>query len=460
MNDEELILRELVRRSKIKLPDLREHLFDKQKEIEADKNRFVAALCTRRAGKSHFAAAKLLISALKHERSINPYIAITRQSAKNIMLPALEELNRMYKIGCTFRHSSLTVGLPNGSEIFLVGADTANFIERLRGPKYPIAIIDEAQSFRKHIKQLVDDVLTAAVADYNGQIFLLGTPGPTTSGYFYDATNGKHGFSVHKWGVLDNPFMPNSSDFIESLLKQKGWTRNNPTFLREWRGIWVEDLDSLVYKFRKDRNVCAAKPEGHEWYRILGVDYGFHDHTAFAILAYSSTHPHVFIEKVFGYPELIPQRTSEIIRALLRQYKPIKIVADTGGLGKSITEEMIRRYSIPMKPAQKTEKQTNIALMNGDFIDGRLFVLDSENDLMDQYLKLDKDDKGLENPSAPNDLCDAVLYAYREARGYSAIEPIPTPKTKEEKWQREEKKIMEQEEAALEKQERQEWWES
>lgn len=460
MNKEELILREYLRRTKKVIPDLRPHLFDKQLRVENDKSRFVAALCTRRAGKSRFAGTKLIIEALKRDNVTVPYVALTRQSAKNIIMPVIRELNIARSLGGQIKESTLTVSFPNGSQIFMVGADTANFIDRLRGGKYPIAIIDEAQSFREHIGSLIDDVLTPAVSDYNGQIYLLGTPGPTPSGYFYDATNGKAGFSVHKWSVLDNPFMPNARDFVANLKKQKGWTDDNPTYKREWLGEWVEDIDSLVYKFNKTRNVFKEKPDNHEWYRVLGIDYGWNDQTAFAVVSYSTTNKNVFVEHAQGFSELHPSLIAEKVKSLVERYSPVKIVADTGGLGKSITEEMVRRYQIPIKPAQKTEKLSFISLLNGDFIDGRLFVHESCRDLMDQYKKLDKDDKGVERSGVPNDLCDAVLYSYREARGYAAQPPPPKPKTVAEKYEQEEKRMLDEEIESWRKQEEREWWEN
>ena len=150
------------------------------------------------------------------------------------MWPVFEELNRKYDIGAELTVSDLEIKLQNGSRIKLFGADQKGFINKLRGPKYPFAAIDEAQAFRKHIEELVDDVLTPATADYeDGQIALTGTPGPVPKGFFHDVSIGKQGFKSFFWTVYNNPYFPRPHEFAEELLKRKGWTRDHPTFRRE-----------------------------------------------------------------------------------------------------------------------------------------------------------------------------------------------------------------------------------
>jgi hypothetical protein len=348
----------------------------------------------------------------------------------------------------------------NNSEIQLVGADTKNFIERLRGIPYASCVIDEAGFFRNHINLLVDDVLTPAIADHNGQIFLLGTPSVRPQGLFYEATVGKAmGFSVHKWSVFDNPHMPNAKKFVQDLMVRKGWTKDNPTYLREWCGEWVEDLDALVYKFKKERNIYEFIPSDFKSNRILAIDYGWHDKTAFAIVSYNNHTPTSYVEHAKGYSELIPSQIAEMIEKLIKKYEPIKIVADTGGLGKSITEEMRIRYGLPIIAAEKKDKQAWISLLNGALIDKQLLVNNKLEELIHQYSTLVKDDDGFEDQQMPNDLCDAVLYAWRESQAHQ-FKPFEIFKTKEEKLNREAEKIWENYEKKLETQEQREWWEN
>jgi hypothetical protein len=197
------------------------------------------------------------LAALTHPNSISIYIALTRASARNIMWQILLNIGSKAGIEIEPKESSLTVRiLETNSEIQLVGADTKNFIERLRGIPYAVALIDEAGFFRDHISLLVDDVLEPSISDLNGQIILLGTPAVRPQGLFYEATMGKaNGWSVHKWSVFDNPHMPNQRAFVDAMMKRRNWTVENPTYQREWCGNWVEDLDALVYKYKTDNVV-------------------------------------------------------------------------------------------------------------------------------------------------------------------------------------------------------------
>lgn len=438
------------------------HLFDKQAKFREDKATFKAAQCSRRAGKSEMAAELLYEVASSHANSTALYVALTRTSAKNIMWPKLQVLKDKFEIDCTLLEGSLEVKLhKNNSRIWLVGADMANFIDRLRGGSYPIGIIDECQSFRTHIKELIDDVLTPAIADYNGSIYLLGTPGPVPAGYFYEATEKRmHGFSVHKWTMLDNPFMPNAKEFMQKILEKNSWTKENPTFRREYLNEWVLDLDSLFYKFNRDANVCEQHKLSDEYNRVLGIDYGYNDKTAFAILAYSDYSPKIFVEHTEAHGEMIPSEIAGRAQQLIKKYNPIKIVADTGGLGKSITEEMVRRYSIPVVAAEKTDKYAYVTLLNGEFIDRNLWVMANNTQLIHQYETLTKSEKDptKEDPALPDDLNDAVLYSYRYIYAYHYQER-KKPKTQQEIYEETEDEIWQTEANLLKEQQNLEWWE-
>jgi len=459
LNEEEQALLQVYKSKFVASEDnLKDLLFKEQLDFYDDPSQFKAALCTRRAGKSYLAGTLLTTTALKIPNSTSLYIALTRASAKNILWPTLLELADQY--GAEPNETDLQLKFPNGSIVWLVGADTKNFIPRLLGGKYPLAIIDEAQRFRAHLAELINDILEPALLDYKGTLVLLGTPGPTPSGYFFDATERKmHGFSVHKWSVLNNPHLGHAKDYMEKVLKDRGWTRDNPTFLREWCGVWVEDPDALLFKYKRGRNDYSVVPEGHEFYSIMGIDYGWNDSTAFVLLKYSPTLRQIYIEHAEKHPELIPSQIAIRIKQLIEKYNPIKIVADTGGLGKSITEEMKRRYGIPIHPADKREKLTNISVMNGDFIDSNLFIHDSLAELKQEYITISRGEDGLEKEGDACDLADAALYAFKEARAYAFTARPEPARTFEERAKLIEDELLEKMEAHARLGEGLEWWE-
>lgn len=394
-------------------------VFDKQEAFLNDPSGIKAALCTRRAGKSYAGGVFLIQGALETPHSLSPYIALTRDSARNIMWPTLEGLNRLLGLNAEMLEARLTMKLQNGSEISLRGADQKNFIERLRGPKYKRAVVDELQSFGEHAQELVDGVLTPALADLNGQLAMFGTPGPKPHGFFYDITTKSTGIPVHRWSILDNPHMPNAKKFIDEMMRRRGWTVNNPTYRREWLGEWVLDTDALVYKFDRNRNVVDSIPFDGTERRILGVDFGYSpDPCAFVILTFMAHDKISYVEYAEEQGELTISEVATKIQSLQAKYKPVKIVADTGALGKMIAAELTKRHQIPILPAEKKEKLMNQQIMNGDFIDGRLMIHKSCTDLMHQLETLTKGEDGEEDPALPNHMGDSLIYSWRESLSY------------------------------------------
>ena len=401
--------------------DFAQDLFGPQKNFVTDPSRFKNALCSRRAGKSWGSSAGLLEAASSTPDTYCPYISLTRKSAKRIIWRILKAHNEVYGLGGNVSEGELSITLPGRSEVFCVGADQDNFVDRIRGIPIKRVIIDEAQSFRSDVLEyLIDEVITPALMDHDGDVWLIGTPGPTPIGYFYDCTQGdQKGWSRHYWTVFDNPHIPKAKSMLEEFLERRGWSIDHPTIQREWFGRWVFDKDATVYKFQPSKNIYDRLPRDREWIKILGVDFGYNDKTAFAVLAYSPHDPRVFIEYCRGYGQMIPSAICTYAKKLMEATGAVKVICDTGGLGKSIAEEMRIRYHLPVEPAEKKEKMANIELFNGDLISGNIKINKKNKELMHQMQTLTKDDKGMEDPHLPNDLCDAVLYPYRFCRHYA-----------------------------------------
>jgi hypothetical protein len=248
-----------------------DHTFPQQKAFILDPSRYVGAQTTVRAGKSTGLSMKFFNKAKQHRRVMLPYIALTRDSARNIMWPILQETADRFKILCDFTESDLTCTVrETESSIKLFGADMKNFIVRLKGIKTPLAAVDECQDFRSHLEDLID-ILTARISDYDdGQIAMTGTPGPVPKGFFFEVSQGKHGFAMHKWKVYDNPYMPNIQQTVDDLKRRKGWDDNNPTYRREWHGEWVADADALVYKYNAQLNNYAFIPQNSgSWHYVI-----------------------------------------------------------------------------------------------------------------------------------------------------------------------------------------------
>lgn len=417
-------------RKRAQLIDFRDPKFPKQDAFVTDPARYIAAQCTRRAGKSNGLALRFGRTLKKYPGCFCPYIALTRESARNIMWDILQEWDDRFKIGARFTIANLTMTTPDESRLQLFGADMKNFIKRLKGIKTPGAAIDEAQDFGTHITQLVDDVLAPTIADYSdGWLALTGTPGPVPIGLFHDITRlRKYGYNIHKWSIFDNPYMPDAAQFVEDYRLKKGWDKQHPTYLREWMNEWVLDLEALVFKYQASLNHFDAAPPSNHWEYVIGVDIGYHDADAIAVVGWSAKDkPSYLVEEHLKEKQGITQLMQQI-EALMEKYKPLKIVMDTGGLGKKIAEELRMRYAIPVEAAEKTRKFEYIELLNDALRNQRFFAKQDsqfaqdatrvkwETDLETEKLKI--------SDHFHSDICDAVLYAFRESLHW-LYEPEP-----------------------------------
>ena len=415
--------------------------FASQNEFINDSNRYIAAQCSRRAGKTNGLAIRFFNTMARHPKSRCIYLALTLDSAMDIMWPVLQEINDLYNLGCTFVDSKHIVTHPNGAQLRLWGADMKNFIKRLKGRKYPGVGVDEAQDFGTHLQSLIDDVLTPSIADYkDGWLALTGTPGPVPQGYFFDITNNnKYGYSVHKWDLMANPFMPNPKDFLTDLMIKREWQENHPTLLREWRNQWVLDVESLWVKYSEQLNHYQELPKEHKWHYLLGVDIGYNDADAIAVIAWSETCNDTYLVEEIIKPKQGISALFTMIETAQKKYDAYKIVMDQGALGKKIAEDLIPRFQVPFVPAEKHEKQTYVELLNDELRRGRFKAKGNSRFAKDSYLIQIDWDKSTPNKiiikkKPHSDIIDAVIYAFRDSFGYTHKKEADKPKYGTKEW--------------------------
>lgn len=408
-------------------------LFSPQTVFINDTSQFIAAQCSRRAGKSNGLALRFFLTMEKHPKSKCIYLALTRDSAKDIMWNVLQELDEKYGIGCAFSESKLTVTHPNGAQLTLYGADQKNFIRRLKGQKSPGIGLDEAQDFGSHIEDLVNAVLTPMMVDYaDSWLAVTGTPGPVPQGWFFDVTHqGKYGYSIHKWTLLENPYLHEPQNFLSGLISRYQWEDNHPTLLREWRNTWVLDVESLWIRYKAEKNHYDALPANiKDWQYILGVDIGFKDADALAVLAWSEKDPNTYLveEQITDKQDITA--LMQQIEAMQKKYNVTRTVIDQGGLGLKIAEEMRRRHGISIEAADKKLKAENVGVLNDELRLGRFKAKKDSRFATDSYLiQIDWEkstpDKIVIKKDPHSDIIDSVLYAFKVSYGYTYKPPEP-----------------------------------
>jgi hypothetical protein len=415
-----------------------ESLFGAQLAFATTKSKRALAVCSRRAGKSYSVAMRLLMAGFQFPHSLPVYITMSRAGAKNIVWPALIDLNEKFDLGLQFKQNSGDVVLPNGSKILLRGAGSFREIDKLRGPKYPIAVVDEAQGFGPGLTYLLQEVLEPATLDYNGSLVVTGTPNAACAGPFFEmATDSKSSWEVHSWTLLDNPHLPDPHTWLANLRAERGWSEDTSAYLREYCGKWVRDAEGLVFALDSGRNVCTTFDTAgvDDWMYVLGIDLGWNDPTAFCVVAYSPTRKEKITVESYKEGKLTVSAAAAHIEALKECYPFYKIVADTGGYGKGYVESWNKDYGLGVEAAKKVDKATHIEFLNSDLRAGVMKIASDKNQaLLDEARLLQWDMTTVQNGKFVTDkrfedhLCDAWLYASRALSVFLSEPTYNTPK--------------------------------
>lgn len=418
-------------------------LFDKQLAFVEDPAPFKVAVCSRRSGKTTACAAHLISAAISTPNMNFLYITLTADMVKRNIWKELRKINIKYKLDGVENLANMTFTFPNGSVIYTSGCSDKSEVEKFRGMAIKLCYIDECQSFRAYIEDLIDDVIGPALLDYAGTLCLIGTPGPVPGGFFHTCAVKNEAWSKYHWTFWDNPFIPLTAGMTHDAvfsreLKRQGRTQEDPKIQREFYGKWVLDRNSLLIQYDSTRNHFTSTPDRGMHY-IMGIDIGFKDADAICVLAYSDNEPTTYLVEELvttkqGITELVEQ-----IKEVDKRYKVNKMVMDMGGLGKKIGEEMIRRYQIPVEAADKVRKMENIELMNDALRTGRLLAKSTSRFAQDSYLvEIDKDKSTPESIKVSNrfhsDIIDAVLYAFKCSPAYAYQKPPEKPKYGSKEW--------------------------
>ena len=428
--DKTSLFRELQKRHGVSVPfALKEYLFREQLAFVQDPAPFKIAVTTRRAGKSTSCVADLTFTAVDNPNSVCLYITLSRKNAKRLVWPEFKRLNKKFHLRGIPNESDLSITYLNGSVIYLLGAKDRSSIEDMRGLPVKKAYLDETQSFPAYIKDLIDDVIGPSLMDHAGTLCVIGTPGPVPVGYFYDLTKNPE-WSHHFWSWKENPYIP--PGMLDRELKRRGVTVKDPSIQREWFGKWVIDRTSLVFQYDSAINDYTELPKA-EWTFILGIDLGFDDADALAVLAYQEFGDTTYLVEEMITPHQDITSLRKQIDKLQKKYDFSRIVIDTAGLGKKITEEISKRYKIPMIPADKSRKLEYIELFNDTLRNGK-FKAKPFSKLSQDCNKVEWDrdkstpDKKIISDRFHSDICDAVVYAWKEAYAYAFEKKPDSPK--------------------------------
>jgi hypothetical protein len=476
-----------------------DELFQEQQWVIDDPYRFKSLITPRRAGKTFCAIGYGIHTCLTKPGAVVVIVTLTLRSAKRLYWNPILEFSDKYGLNLRrpggVHHTNAEARFENGSQLFLMGAETKSEIEKLRGGSYDLVIIDECKSFSEHIfREMVEEILIPACSDRRGTLMIVGTPGAILAGPFYEATYPDYKdpksntpitraynepdvlwessdydpeWSRHTWTQEENTSVDGLWADSLKRKKSKRWADDNPIWLREYLGVWVSMGDAMVYAYSRiltaDKGEATPRcvyrmgagtafdrwglPREHEWRYVLGMDLGYEDDLAIVVAAYSPTVDCMYIVYEFKQPHmLIPQVAKQLKHIQSMFGDNIEaMVADTGAGGKMLVESINDMYDFFFVKAEKNSKNDFVELLNGDLYDGKLKVL-ADSELADEWLKLqwdlkDKTKKDLvqegklkEDRSCANHLSDACLYTWRFCLHHFSTEKVEGPEEESTEW--------------------------
>lgn len=247
------------------------------------------ACCSRRAGKSHLAAAILLIESLRTTNCTSMFIGETMKLADGILDKAMQQIIT----DCDLRDSKGNRlnwrRLENGSEILVRGLSNTKDPDQIRGHKCKVIVIDEFFHLKSDLLEyMIGEVLEPMQLDYadDYKLLFIGTP-PKTRGTYGEKAWEELNVPHFTWTWQDNPYIKNGEEYIANKAEQKGLALSSPEIRREYYAEWVYDEDALLYPVYK-----TWKQDSVPRYNIdrvyFGIDYGISDNDAIIGIAWDT----------------------------------------------------------------------------------------------------------------------------------------------------------------------------
>ena len=191
----------------------------------------------------------------------------------------LDDLLMKLDMPHTGQVSSGFVQFDNGSDITLSGYNNKGDIDRYRGGKYSLIILDEISHLRSP-KVLIEEVLEPSQIDFGkeAQMIFTGTPPRNKVNYARDLWNNPKIKHYH-WSFMNNPYIPDKEDVIEKICEKHGVSIDSAFIQREYFGnMDAIDEDSMIFRGYRTYNELPKNISFEKAY--VGVDFGFEDAAA------------------------------------------------------------------------------------------------------------------------------------------------------------------------------------
>ena len=411
------------------LYQIRKTLYDKQQEVfDNDTDKIILAICSRRSGKTELMGRLLVKRLLKPDQHVvyinRSFDAAVRQIQKPFDT-ALQAVGDSLKITSGSIGGGL-VQFDNGSWLLIVGNNNASDVNKIRGEKVALVIIDEFGHMR-HLKELVQEVLQPATIDYaDSQMVFVGTPPRTKVSFAHELWNNNGNVKRYHWTFMDNPFIPNKDQVIPQVCAMYGVTPDSMFIRREYFGDVNAYDDEAIYIKKYFKQEPPKDKLYH--YAYVGIDWGYEDKAAVVAMIADKNDKKMYIVKDWseakkGITE-ISSKVQEMVKYLKENYKldrEPQVICDTNE--KSAAQDLYTTYHIPnVTLAYKYDKNYALDQLSDWFAASTVVISDNAKatieDAENMIWKRDEDTDAilheLDEDAYHGNAIMAVLYCSRQ----------------------------------------------
>jgi phage terminase large subunit len=276
---------------------------------ELDKHRYAVLCCHRRFGKTVMVLNHLIRAALinKNHAPRLAYIAPTYKQAKSIAWDYLKHYTKNIP-GTKYNETELRCDLVNGSRISLLSSE--NF-DSIRGIYLDFCVIDEVAQVSQG---LIDEVVTPALSDRKGKMFLIGTPKGMNNIFYdyYQKAQASDKWFLYKAKASDTGIV--DQDELDAALTVMGQAKYDQEFECSFIGNIQGSIYGDIINQIEDKKQIGSVPYDPAFLVHTSWDLGYSD--ACSIIFFQKVNHAIHIidcyennnEALPHYAEIIKQR--------------------------------------------------------------------------------------------------------------------------------------------------------
>lgn len=348
--------------------------------------------CSRKTGKTFTTILIAIEACLREPNFIVRYAMSTLKTAKDVILPILEEIRIILpeEFYPKVTVSDMTAKFNNGSQIKICGSNK-EAAESARGPRSNLVICDEVPSWDSYAEYMITGILIPqGTTIKNFKVIYAGTPPESMDGYFIDSIYPKllSRKVLVSIDIDQNPLL--TPEMVQRIIDFYPLGREDPNFRREHKlelipnnthRLTPEFNEEIhVYSESKDKCIEYGQQRIPQQYQcFICADTGTVDNTAILAGYFDHHNQKLVIEKEFVKNNMNLTEIANEIHALKDEYinasyegeKNLKVIIDAFSLESKEFREM---HGIQHHRPIKGKVEDNIAHLRSALTNNKVEV--------------------------------------------------------------------------------------